>query len=986
MDQHKRMSIRVTSLINLRRDWLQLLSYPRRQLHGYKSCIVKERKALLELKEYMVSRTYESYLDYVLPTWTNDTKSDCCQWDGIDCNLTSRRVIGLSVGQSFYHQPLLNLSLLHPFEELRSLNLSTWTQVKYGSFNGFIDDVEGYKSLRKLKYLEILDLSSNAFDKSIFPFLNAVTSLTTLILHDNSVTDLSIKELKNLTNLELLDLSGNDFHGSIPALTHLKSLKALDLSTNYYSSSMGSMDLQDLKNLTNLEVLGLAENNLGGPIPIEVVCRMKNLRELDLKQNRFVGQLPLCFGSLKKLRVLDLSSNQLSGNLPSIFSRLESLEYLSLLDNNFTSLFSLNPLTNLTKLKVLKLSSTSHKVQVETGSTWHPNFQLRVVILRSCNLENIPSFLMYQKNLHLVDLSRNRLSGDIPTWLLANNSELKVLQLQEYSFTIFQIPSKVHNLQFLDFSANHIGGVFTNNIGRALPNLVEMNGSYNGFQGQLPSSIGEMKNLSLLDLSYNNFSKKLPRSVLTGCFSLKYLMLSHNKFTGNCLPRGTRFTSLLKLTIHNNLFTGKIGVGLLGSTRLSFLDMSNNRLTGAIPSWLSMLSVLEHLLLSNNLLEGTIPPSLVDLPYLSHLDLSGNILSGPLLSHMGVLYLFLHNNSFTGPIPDTLLEGLSILSLGYNKLSGSIPQFVNANDIRILLLRGNNLTGSIPRQLCHLSTIEVLDLSNNKLNGYVPSCLFNLSSGETEQEMFGALYGIFFNLERFKLDIYKFTFVVEELVVQYKTYGEIGIEFASKQRYESYTAGRLEYKGVLDYMYGMDLSNNELSGVIPTELGDLPKVKALNLSHNFLSSSIPSSFSKLTDIESLDLSYNMLHGSIPYQLNMLTFLEVFDVSHNNLSGIIPQGKQFNTFKESSYLDNPLLCGPPTDISCEAKNSTEEANNGGEEGNEAAIDMLIFYYTAASVYVTVLIGIVVLMCFDCPWRRAWLRVVDVFIVSAKHMMS
>ncbi|CAL9234376.1 unnamed protein product [Arabidopsis halleri] len=944
------------------------------QLHGYKSCMVKERKALLELKESMVSRTYEKWnLDGVLPTWTNDTKSDCCLWDGIDCNLTSRRVIGLSFGQTFSHQPLLNLSLLHPFEELRSLNLSTWTQVKDGSFNGFIDDVEGYKSLRKLKYLEILDLSSNAFNNSIFPFLNAVTSLTTLILHDNYVTDLSIKvlsyhsnilmdslsELKNLTNLELLDLSRNYFHGSI----------------------------RDLKNLTNLEVLGLADNDLDGPIPIEVVCTMKNLQELDLRQNLFVGQLPLCLGSLKKLRVLDLSSNRLSGNLPSSFSRLESLEYLSLLDNNFTSLFSLNPLTNLTKLKVVKLSSTSHKVQVKMESTWHPNFQLRVIILRSCNLEKIPSFLMYQKNLHLVDLSRNRLSGDIPTWLLANNSELKVLQLQENSFTIFQIPSKVHNLQFLDFSANHIGGVFTNNIGRALPNLVEMNGSYNGFQGKLPSSIGEMKNLSLLDLSYNNFSKKLPRSVLMGCFSLKYLMLSHNKFTGNCLPRGTRFTSLRKLTIHNNLFTGKIGVGLLGSTRLSFLDMSNNRLTGAIPSWLSMLSVLEDLLLSNNLLEGTIPPSLVDLPHLSHLDLSGNILSGPLLSHMGVIYLFLHNNSFTGPIPDTLLEGLIILSLGYNKLFGSIPQFVNAHDIRILLLRGNNLTGSIPRQLCHLSTIEVLDLSNNKLNGFVPSCLFNLSSGKTEQEMFGALYGIFFNLERFKLDIYKFTFVVEELVVQYETYEEIGIEFASKQRYESYIAGRIEYKGgVLDYMYGMDLSNNELSGVIPTEIGDLSKVKALNLSHNFLSSSIPSSFSNLTDIESLDLSYNMLHGSIPYQLNMLTFLEVFDVSHNNLSGIIPQGKQFNTFKESSYLDNCLLCGPPTDRSCEAKNSSEEANIGGEEGNEAAIDMLIFYYSAASVYVTVLIGIVVLMCFDCPWRRAWLRVVDVFIVSAKRMMS
>lgn len=185
----------------------------------------------------------------------------------------------------------------------------------------------------------------------------------------------------------------------------------------------------------------------------------------------------------------------------------------------------------------------------------------------------------------------------------------------------------------------------------------------------------------------------------------------------------------------------------------------------------------------------------------------------------------------------------------------------------------------------------------------------------------------------------------------------------------------------------MDLSNNELSGVIPAEIGDLPKVKVMNLSHNFLSSSIPSSFSNLKAIESLDLSYNMLHGSIPYQLTSLTFLGVFDVSHNNLSGIIPQGRQFNTFNESSFLGNPLLCGPPSHISCEAKKISEEANNGGEEeDDEDFIDMKVFYYSTGSTYVAALMGIVVLMCFDCTWHQAWLCIVDAFIAFAKRMFS
>ncbi|CAF1697670.1 unnamed protein product [Brassica napus] len=60
-----------------------------------------------------------------------------------------------------------------------------------------------------------------------------------------------------------------------------------------------------------------------------------------------------------------------------------------------------------------------------------PKFQLSVALLRSCSLEKIPSFLVYQKNLRLVDLSSNKLSGHIPTWLLANNSELELLEIAQ---------------------------------------------------------------------------------------------------------------------------------------------------------------------------------------------------------------------------------------------------------------------------------------------------------------------------------------------------------------------------------------------------------------------------------------------------------------------------------------------------------------------------------------------------------------------------
>ncbi|KAG7605463.1 Leucine-rich repeat [Arabidopsis thaliana x Arabidopsis arenosa] len=908
-----------------------------------------------------MSRCEECEYDSVLPTWTNDTKSDCCQWENIKCNRTSRRLTGLSLYTSYYLEiSLLNLSLLHPFEEVRSLDLSN------SRLNGLVDDVEGYKSLRRLRNLQILNFSSNEFNNSIFPFLNAATSLTTLSLRRNNMYGpIPLKELKNLTNLEQLDLSGNRIDGSMPVreFPYLKKLKALDLSSNGIYSSM---EWQGLKNLTNLEVLSLGYNYFDGPIPIEVFCEMKNLRELDLRGSSFVGQLPLCFGNLNKLRFLDLSSNQLTGNIPPSFSSLESLEYLSLSDNSFEGFFSLNPLTNLTKLKVFMISSKDDMVQVKIESTWQPLFQLSVLVLRLCSLDKIPNFLVFQKNLRLVDLSENRVSGIIPAWLLENNPELEVLQLKNNSFTSFQMPTTVHNLQVLDFSENDIGGLFPDNVGRVLPSLVHLNGSINEFQGNFPSSIGEMKNISFLNLAYNNLSGELPQSFVSGCFSLRTLQLSHNKFSGHFLPRRTNFTSLSVLRIDNNLFTGKIGVGLLYLVSLSVLDMSNN------------------------FLEGAIPPTLMVNEHLYFLDLSANLLSGALPSHIGSSLwpsYFLHNNNFTGPVPGTLLESVQILDLRNNKLSGSIPQFVNTEDMSILLLSGNNLTGYIPRAMCELSNIRLLDLSNNKLNGFIPSCLNNLSFGLGGNDDQLDYMATFYSFENFYLGFYKTTFTVEDFRLDYLTHLKIEIQFAAKHRYDSYTGAFEINEGTLDYMYGLDLSSNELTGVIPAELGDLFKLRALNLSHNFLSSHIPDSFSKLQDIESLDLSYNMLQGSIPHQLTNLTSLAVFNVSYNNLSGIIPQGKQFNTFDENSYLGNPLLCGPPTDTSCETKKNSEENANGGEEDDkEVAIDMLVFYWSTAATYVTALIGILVLMCVDCSWRRAWLRLVDAFIASAKSKLA
>ncbi|CAA7028245.1 unnamed protein product [Microthlaspi erraticum] len=912
-------------------------------MHGSRSCIEKERKGLLALKAY-VNEEY-SY------DWSSDTKSDCCQWERIKCDRTSGRVIGLFLNHTYKEDPFqMNLSLFYPFEELKTLKLN-W----FGS-TGWFDDIHGYKSLGRLRKLEILDLGDNIVNNSVLPFLNAASSLKTLILHGNYMDGIfPVKELKDLRNLEMLDLSGNLLIGHVPDLSHMHKLQAMDLSDNKFS--------------------GLLEN--------QGLCKLKHLRELDLSRNKFVGQLPQCFGNLTQLQVLDISSNNLNGTIPSFISDLDSLEYLSFLDNEFEGFFSFELIANLSKLKVFKLSSKSSLLKIETEISWPLRFQLSVIDLQYCNLEIVPSFLHHQKDLRLINLSNNKLTGISPSWFLENYPKLQVLLLRNSSLTIFQLPRLlVHSLQVLDLSINKFDQRLPEHIGHVLQNTRHLNLSNNGFQGALPSSLGEMKKLYFLDLSHNNFSGTLPKNFRVGCYKLGILKLSYNRFSEQVFSQPTKLESLMVLIADNNLFT-KIGDGLLHSKGLIFLDLSNNYLQGVIPRWFGGFYFL-YLSVSNNLLKGTIPRTLFDISF-KVLDLSRNNISGNLPSHfngrqgMGLLYL--HDNEFSGVVPSTLLENVMLLDLRNNKLSGKIPHFGSNKYVIYLLLRGNTLTGHISTSLCELKSIKVLDLANNKLNGSIPSCLNNISFGRSLDYEIDPNHSDSFGIANGENDLeaYSRSFVSRfldlplELDIDYSGYLEFTVEFASKRRYESYGGESF------DFMFGLDLSSNELSGEIPKELGDFERLRALNLSHNSLSGLVPGRFSSLMDIESIDLSSNMLHGSIPHGLTKLDYLVVFNVSYNNMSGSIPSQGKFLTLDETNYIGNPFLCGSPVNRSYDDNNTTgfKETDYQSIDG-EYAIDIETFYWSLAATYGVTWMAFIVFVCFDSPLRRLWSCRVDAFI--------
>ena len=85
----------------------------------------------------------------------------------------------------------------------------------------------------------------------------------------------------------------------------------------------------------------------------------------------------------------------------------------------------------------------------------------------------------------------------------------------------------------------------------------------------------------------------------------------------------------------------------------------------------------------------------------------------------------------------------------------------------------------------------------------------------------------------------------------------------------------------------LDLRDNQLSGSIPSELGNLANLERLTLYDNELSGSIPSQLGNLAYLQALGLGSNQLSGSIPSQLGNLAYLQALELRDNQFSGCVP---------------------------------------------------------------------------------------------------
>ncbi|KAL7246628.1 hypothetical protein ACSBR2_001682 [Camellia fascicularis] len=427
---------------------------------------------------------------------------------------------------------------------------------------------------------------------------------------------------------------------------------------------------------------------------------------------------------------------------------------------------------------------------------------LEAVDLSSNHLSSIPDGFMTGcgkiTGLKLLNISRNKLSGPLPTFNgfamlesldLSHNSLGGIIDLQLNGL----VGLKSLNLGFNQF----IGSVPTN-LGKSMV-LKELVLSDNRFEGKILEAIANYSNFTAIDLS-NSFSGVIPVGITK---YLKNLDLSYNNLNGS-IPGDLLYQSNLQsVDLSFNSLSGSIPANM--SPALLRLRLGNNQLNGTIPSSsFGSLQTLTYLELENNSLSGSIPPELSSCKNLALLNLANNHLTGVLPVQLGVLSklqeLKLQTNNLFGEIPIqiTQLQALRKLNIGWNSLNGSIPSSISSlQSLTNLDLRGNNLSGSIPASIGNLNSLIELQLGNNKLNGSIPL---------TPQTL------------------------------------QIAINLSSNL-FEGPIPGTLSRLIGLDVL---DLSNNKFSGQIPDFLVQMTSLTQLVLSDNLLSGVIPKFFTFVT--------------------------------------------------------------------------------------------------------------------------------------------
>ncbi|OAY69271.1 Leucine-rich repeat receptor protein kinase MSP1, partial [Ananas comosus] len=642
---------------------------------------------------------------------------------------------------------------------------------------------------------------------------------------------------------------------------------------------------------------------------------------LDANYIGFGGEVNPSLLSLSHLKHLDLSMNNFSTGFPNFIASYKKLRYLDLSYAGFTG--AIPPeFGNLSTLRYLDLSNIYAKLTTTSHGklSWIKGLHsLRYLDLTSVLLQNANDWLQGVNMLSSLQVLRLG-------WCFLPSNPNPISNFNLTSLTIL-------DLQYNLFNSTWPGWL------RNFTSLTDLNLLNNNLFGPIPVELNNFTRITSLLLGSNNLDGQVANSINNLC-SLDTLDLS-----GINIDRGiVEFLSIFSCVPLNNWRA---------------LDLKKTNIRGNLSGWLEQMTSLIYLDVSNNFFNGSIPEGIQKLSNLYFLDLSENLFRGVvhethLMNFTKLEVLRLSGTSLDLKVDDNWVPPFQAneLVLSSCRLGPRFPRWLRLQTkIFVLDLSNNDITGAIPNWFWDLtSPIVFLDLSNNQISGMLLSSLENMTSLRVLNLASNFLEGFLpflphslewldFSSNMFSGSFPQSFFKPNMLTIHLSNNsisGNIPSSICSLQNLYILDMSNNKIFGELPNCWNsgskqlmdINLSNNNLSGRLPNSLGLLSSLLFLHLNNNSLYGELPSALQNcpllLLDLGQNKLSVNKSYnssadvkyvcGNIPAELGQLENLQILDLSWNNLSGNISQS--FGNFHAMASTKLPGYINQPLPTSFE----------------------------------------------------------------------
>ena len=643
---------------------------------------------------------------------------------------------------------------------------------------------------------------------------------------------------------------------------------------------------------------------------------------LNMASLGMTGELSTAIGQLSRLTTLDVSNNWLQGPIPTELGLLRELRYLKLQDNGFSGSV---PAT------LCASSSSRPTVQADCGGT---SPSVTCSCCTTCSVRFTPA-----KEKQALEALFNATNGE--SWQIIRNNWLSGDPCRE-----------------------RWSGVTCN----SQRNIVTLNLLRFGLSGTIPTELGDLTALTILNVAHNRVEGTLPTHF--GRFAmLRELFIHHNFISGTIATEVGLLRNLQSLQLGNNTFEGTIPTEIGSMTQLRALDASLVNLEGRVPTQVCLLRqrrltsltvdcggqspkvecdcctkctggstpVSERLALEEIYNSTAGPNWTVSMHYRSQTPW---LVGDPCVekwrgvqcnSEKSVVSLSLGSFGLRGTLPPSIgnLTGLSTLTLVSNGLEGTIPTEVGYLSRLLNLGMSNNLlNGSIPAQLGNLKSLQSLQLANNSLTGTIASEVGSLNQLQTfdisDNNMVGSMPSEVCRLYQSglrelladcagsspEIECYCCTkcFASETPALQ---------RLALESIYNGTNGANWRIHQYLSTSYTPWLQGDPCSrphwyGV---ECNLAKEITALKLDQAGLNGTLPSEIGYLTKLSSLQISRNALVGMIVTEIGSLSSLRLLNLESNLLTGSIPTelGKLIALESAFSIVNNTITGTLPSEL-------------------------------------------------------------------------